>query len=352
MNAPTALAPPLNFASDNTGPAHPKVIEAVSAAMSNTEMPYGAEAAMERVRGRLREILGWPEAAVHLVATGTAGNALALACLAPPWSAVFCHRHAHAQEDECNAPEFYTGGAKLILVDGPGGKMDPGKLRAAIGAEGTRGVHGPQRGAVTVTQTTEKGTVHSVPEMRALRDAAGPLPLHVDGARLANAVASLGCEASQAVAGADAVTFGGTKNGCMAVEAVAFRDPAPSWEFELRRKRGAHLFSKHRLLSAQMDAYLDGGLWLEMAASANAACARLTEGLRRIGAELPYEPAANIVFFRLPRSRHAAAMKAGALYNLWDGGLEGDPEEPVLARLVTDWSCDAARVDALLERLA
>ena len=344
---------PLNFASDNTGPAHPRVIEAVTAAMSGTDMPYGAEAATERVRGRLRELLGWPDAAIHLVSTGTAGNALALACLCKPWSAVFCHRTAHVQEDECNAPEFYTGGAKLVLVDGPEGRMDPGALSAAIAAEETRGVHGPQRGAVTITQVTEKGTVHSVDQIGALRDACEGLPMHMDGARIANAVAAGTVPLSGMAADLDAITFGGTKNGCMAVEAVAFRDPAPSWEFELRRKRGAHLFSKHRLLSAQMDAYLEGDLWLEMARSANAACARLAAGLREIGAEMLFEPEANLIFCRLPRRAHAKAQRAGALYYVMDGEVgSGDPEEMLSCRLVCDWSCDTARVDRLLEGLA
>ena len=144
MNAPQPVAaPPMMFASDNTGPAHPKVMEAVMRANEGHAMPYGADPIMEGVRGRLREVLGWPDAAVHLVATGTAGNALALACLARPWSAVFCATHAHVEEDECNAPEFYTGGAKLVLVDGAGGKMAPEALAAAIAGQETRGVPRP-----------------------------------------------------------------------------------------------------------------------------------------------------------------------------------------------------------------
>ena len=343
----------LNFASDNTGPAHPKVIEALAAAAAATEMPYGAEGATARVTERLRELLGWPGASVHLVATGTAGNALALACLSKPWSAIFCHRTAHAQEDECNAPEFYTGGAKLVLVDGADGRMTAQTLRAAIDAEETRGVHGPQRGPVTITQATEKGTTYAAHEIAALKAEAGALPLHLDGARVANAVAASNAPLSEMAAHVDAITFGGTKNGCLAVEAVAFRDPAPAWEFELRRKRGAHLFSKHRMLSAQMEAYLEGDLWLEMARSANAACARLAAGLRGIGAELLFEPQANMIFARMPRRAHAAARAAGALYYVTDGDVAaGDPEEPLTCRLVCDWSCEEARVDALLEALA
>ena len=353
MNAPrTVTAPAMMFASDNTGPAHPRVMEAVVRANEGHAMPYGADPIMAGVSERLRDLLGWPEAAVHLVATGTAGNALALACLAEPWTAVFCARHAHVQEDECNAPEFYTGGAKLVPVDGPGGKIDPEGLRAAIAEQETRGVHGPQRGPVTVTQATEKGTVYSPAELAALREAAGGLPLHLDGARFANAVAALGTGPAEVVEGFDAVTFGGTKNGLMGVEAVALRDPARSWEFELRRKRGAHLFSKHRFLSAQMEAYLDGDLWLETARAANAACARLAAGLRSAGAVLVHEPQANIAFARFPRAAHRRLHEAGARYYLWDGDLDGDPEEPLTARLVCGWSTEDEAVDRLCEVLA
>ena len=353
MNAPqTVAAPPMSFTSDNTGPVHPRVMEALLAANEGHAAPYGADPIMEGVRERLRDLLGWPEAAVHLVATGTAGNALALACLAKPWSAVFCAPAAHVQQDECNAPEFFTGGAKLVPVGGPDGKMDALALQRAIAAEQTRGVHGPQRGPVTVTQATEKGTVHTLPELAALRDAAGAQPMHMDGARFANAVAALDTTAARMVEGFDAVTFGGTKNGLMGVEAVALRDPSLSWEFELRRKRGAHLFSKHRFLSAQVAAYLDGDLWLETARLANAACARLTAGLRATGARLLYEPRANIVFASWPRAAHRRLHDAGALYYLWDGGLDGDPEEPLAARLVCGWSTEDAAIDRFCEILA
>ncbi len=353
MNAPQAVAAaPLAFASDNTGPVHPLVMEALVAANQGHAPSYGADPIMAGVRERLRALLSWPEAAVHLVATGTAGNALALACLARPWSAVFCAPHAHVQEDECNAPEFYTGGAKLVPVGGEGGKMDPDALRAAIAGEETRGVHGPQRGPVTVTQATEKGTVHTLAELARLRQAAGSLPLHMDGARFANAAASLDTTAAAMVRGFDAVTFGGTKNGLMGVEAVVLRDPALSWEFELRRKRGAHLFSKHRYLSAQMAAYLDDDLWLDLARRSNAACARLTAGLRAAGAELAYEPQVNIAFARFPRAAHRRLHDAGALYYLWDGEIDGDPEEPLTARLVCGWSTEGEAVDRFCEILA
>ncbi|MGR3484179.1 MAG: threonine aldolase family protein [Paracoccaceae bacterium] len=342
------------LSSDNGGPAHPKVIEAVMAANAGHVGAYGAEALAERVTGRIRDVLGWPEASVHLVATGTAANALILATLARPWQTVFCTPMAHVHEDECNAPEFYTGGAKLTLVPATDAKMTPETLSAAIEGEETRGVHGPQRGPVTITQVTEKGTLHSAEEVAALarvcRDHG--LPLHMDGARVANAAAALG-GAREMTAPLDALSFGATKTGCLGVEAAVLRDPGAAEEFAYRRKRGAHLFSKHRFLSAQMDAYLADDLWLELGARANALTARLAAGLRAIpGVAFEFAPQANMIFARMPRRLHARAFAAGAQYYLLAGDPDsGDPDEPLPCRLVTDWSLGEAEVDRFLDVL-
>ncbi len=239
------------YASDNAGPAHPQVMEALTACNEGYAMPYGADPVMDEVRDEIRDIFEAPDAAVYLVATGTAANALALGTLTSPWQTVFCSPVAHIHEDECNAPEFYMGGAKLTLVPG-GDKMRPDALRASVLGEETRGVHGPQRGPVAITQVTEKGGVHSLEELQALCDVAKEfdLPVHLDGARFANAQVALGCTAAEMTwrRGVDAVSFGATKNGAPGCEAVVFFDPNHAWEFELRRKRGAHLFSKHRYL--------------------------------------------------------------------------------------------------------
>lgn len=177
------------FASDNSGPVHPQILAALSDANTGYAMPYGADTIMDEVRGQIRDIFEAPEAAVYLVATGTAANSLALATLCAPFQTVFCTALAHIQEDECNAPEFFSGGAKLTLVPG-GAKMTPETLQATIAAEETRGVHGPQRGPVSITNVTERGTVYSVAEIQALCDVAKRfnLPVHMDGARFANAL--------------------------------------------------------------------------------------------------------------------------------------------------------------------
>ena len=342
------------FASDNAGPVHPEVLEALAKANAGYAMPYGADDAMGRVRAQIREVFEAPDAMVHLVATGTAANTLALACMCQPFETVFCSAVAHIHEDECNAPEFYTGGAKLTIVPCDADKMRPEDLRAAIAAEGTRGVHGPQRGVVSITQVAEKGSVHTLEELKALIAVAKEfdLPVHLDGARFANALVSLGCTAAEMSwkLGIDAVSFGGTKNGLMGVEAVVFFDPKKSWEFELRRKRGAHLFSKLRFLAAQMEAYLSDDLWLRSAKQANANMARLAKGLQNLeGTEFVVQPEANLVFAKLPRAMHQRLHAGGATYYLMDGTLEGDdPDEPLLCRLVCDWSISEASIDQFI----
>lgn len=342
------------FTSDNGGPAHPAVLEAVTRANEGFAPGYGTEEAMARITARLREIFAAPEAVVHLVATGTAANALALACLCRPWETVFCHRQAHIEEDECAAPEFFSGGAKLTTLPGAHGLIEPAALADAIRARA--GVHNVGAGALSLTNATEAGTLYTPDALRELTGiarAAG-IPTHMDGARFANAVAALGRAPAELVAGIDVLSLGGTKNGCLGVEAVIFFDPALGAEFERRRKRGGHLFSKHRYLSAQVEAYLEDGLWLDLAARANAAAGRLAAGIAAIpGATLLHPAEANAVFATLPRGALRAADAAGARFYLWDprDGFEGPDETPIAARFVCDWTKTAAEVDALLAAL-
>ncbi|MEM7616038.1 MAG: beta-eliminating lyase-related protein, partial [Pseudomonadota bacterium] len=271
------------FTSDNASGAHPKVIEAVTRANDGFSGSYGDDAHMDQVRSRIREIFEAPEAEVFLVATGTAANALSLASMVAPWSTVFTHEISHLEVDECGAPEFYTGGASLSLVPGAQGKMSPEALAKSLAKLPDKVVHHRQLGALSLTQVTEFGGVYTLDELRALTDQARAygLPVHMDGARFTNALVALGCTAAEMTwkSGIDVLSFGGTKNGLLGAEAVVMFDPARAWEFELRRKRGAHLFSKHRYLSAQMAAYLEDDLWLEMGRAANTQAATLARGL-------------------------------------------------------------------------
>lgn len=342
----------MQFASDNTGPAHPAVMSALMAANDGYATPYGGDPAMGRVTAALRDLFEAPQAEVYLVSTGTAANALILACLGEPWQTVFCARAAHIEEDECGAPEFFSAGAKLTLVDGPDGKMAPEALAEAVAAAGARGVHGVQRGPVSITQATEAGTVHSLDEIHALTEIAQAqgLPVHMDGARFANALVRLGCTPAEMTwkVGVDALAFGATKNGCTGVEAVILFDPAKAWEFELRRKRAAHLLSKHRYLSAQMEAYLEDGRWREIAQQANAAADRLAAGLHAVPrVDIAHPVQANMVFAWLPDPIHRHLQAEGAAYYVW--GSAPDPAGRVLARLVCDWSATPEATDRFLD---
>ena len=259
---------------------------------------------------------------------------------------------SHIHEDECNAPEFFSG-AKLTLV-GSGDKINPKDLKKSIQAEESRGVHGPQRGPVSITQITEKGQVYTLNEINELTQIAKEfkLPVHMDGARFANALVSLGCTAAEMTwkAGVDVVSFGGTKNGLMGVEGVIFFDPQKAWEFELRRKRAAHLFSKHRYLSAQMLAYLENDLWIELAGRANKAASRLIAGLRKIKqVEFLVEPKANLIFVKMPAYMHRKAFAMGLEYYTWSEIDGVSDDTPVVARFVVDWSRSLGDIDKFLE---
>lgn len=343
----------MNFASDNAGPAHPSIMQALLAANAGHMPSYGGDALMAQVRARVRDLFEAPEAAVYLVATGTAANALSLATLARPWEAIFCARTAHIEEDEANAPEFFTGGAKLALLDAPDGRIAPEDLRAKLAAWGARDIHSPKRGPLSVAETTETGTTYGPERLRALAAVARDfgLRVHLDGARLANALAFSGAAPADLTwrAGVDVASFGGTKDGCPGVEIVILFDPSRAEEFEYRRKRAGHLFSKHRYLSAQALAWLEGGLWREMACSANAAAARLAGGLRARGVDILFPVEANLVFFRAPRALHRHLMAAGADYHLWGGDIDGaDPDEMLAARLACDWSAEDEATDRFL----
>lgn len=348
----------MQFTSDNASPVAPEILAALHCANDGHAMPYGNDPLTEQVRDRIRAIFEAPEAAVYLVGTGTAANALALAISCPPWASVYCHRNAHIEEDECGAPEFFTGGAKLVLIEGEDAKMSPDALARAVRFTARAGVHNVQRGMLSLTNVTENGTVYTVDQIKALTAIARAqgLPCHLDGARFANALAALACTPAEMTwkAGIDILSLGGTKNGCMGVEAVVIFDPAKAWEFELRRKRAGHLFSKHRYLAAQMLAYLSDDLWLRLAGQANAMAARLAEGVRSTpDAALLHPAEANMVFARWPRGGHKRLRAAGAGYYFWpfDQALDGPDDDLLSARLVCSWSTSPAQIDGLVSLL-
>lgn len=336
----------MHFASDNTAPVPPAVMAALMAVNDGCPPSYGADGWTARATDLLRDVLQAPQASVHLVATGTAANALALACLCPPWGGVFCHAHAHVHEDECGAPEFFSAGAKLLPLAGDHGRIAPGALAAALAATGGS-VHNVQKGALTLTNVTEAGTVYSAAQTAELAGLAraAAVPVHLDGARFGNAVVATGATPADLTwrAGVDALSFGATKLGAMGVEAVVFFDPARADEFALRRKRAGHLLSKGRYLGAQIVAMLEQDRWLGWAAHANAMAAALAQGLAARGVALAHPVQANILFPHWPAGTSARLRAAGAMF--YDmpapAGMEG-------ARLVTHWATTESDVARLL----
>ena len=337
----------MNFCSDNTAGAAPEIMAALAEAGAGQAMAYGDDAVTGSLAARFGEVFE-TDVAVFPVVTGTASNVLALAAMTPPFGAIYCHREAHFAVDESGAPEFYTGGAKLALLDGGDGKLEAAVVARALADAGAGVVHHVQPAALSLTQQTECGTAYGVDEVAALCEVAHGhgLGVHMDGARFANAVAHLGCAPADVTwrAGVDILSFGATKNGALAAEAVVVFKPELAREIGYRRKRAGHLLSKMRFVSAQLAAYLDGGLWLRNAAHANRLAAVLAEGLGAVGgAELVYPVEGNEVFVRLPEPVIAALLADGFAFHRWGG------ETATTVRLVTAFDTRAEDVAAIVD---
>jgi threonine aldolase len=340
---------PMNFTSDNEAPAHPAMIEAITRANEGFATAYANDRFSRQLDQRFSELFD-TDCHVLPIATGTAANCAAIAELSPPWGAVLCHQLAHIHNDENGAPEFYSAGAKLMPLPGDNGKLAASTVAAAIDGAGTHGVHNVKPAVVSVTQATECGTTYRPDEIRAISDATHErgLHLHMDGARFANAVQHLGCPPAETTwkAGVDVLSFGATKNGALTAEAiVVFGHPEWLEGMERRRKRAGHLLSKMRYVSAQLLAQLDDGLWLELAATANARAAELARGIEASDhAALHWPVESNEVFMKASPARLAALKERGFLFHIWPGHDD-------LARLVCSWATTAEQVSAFLEAL-
>ena len=334
-----------DFRSDNVACVAPEVLTALADAARGSVSSYGEDPITQRVEARLKELFDH-ELSLFTVATGTAANALALAQLTPGWGSVLCHKEAHIATDECGAPEFFSSGAKLAPLDGAHGKITAEAVAAHL-ARDTRGVHHSQPMAISISQSTEAGTCYTPDEVAAI-GAAGArhgVRFHMDGARFANALASLRCSPAEVTwqAGVDAMSFGVTKNGAMAAEAIIFFDTALAEDFGYRRKRAGHLFSKGRFAAAQFDAQLTGGLWLRLAAHANAMASRVAQGLAAIpGVALLHPVEANELFVLMPDAVIDGLEKAGFLFYRWP------TEEGPYIRLVTAFDTEPAHADGLV----
>jgi threonine aldolase len=331
----------MRFFSDNAAPACPAVIAALVEA-NRQDTAYDGDAWSRRLDGAFSDLFA-TDVAVVWVPTGTAANALALAALCPPHGAVLCHAQAHIQVDECGAPEFYTHGAKLLLVEGEGAKLTPDAIEETAAAI-RDDVHQVQPHAISITNATEAGRVYSPGEVAAIGEVAERrgLALHMDGARFANAVAHLGCVPADVTwrAGVDALSFGFVKNGGMSAEALVFFRPDLAAATRYRRKRAGHLQSKGRYLAAQLLAMLEGDLWLANARAANAGAALIAAAA---GDRLVEPVEANEVFCRLTADEAAALRARG--FDFYDWG-------PGQARFVTAWDQGEAAVRPLADAIA
>ena len=331
----------MRFFSDNAAPVHPAVMQAMADA-NHIDTAYDGDQWSARLDAKFSELFG-RDVAVLWVATGTSANCLALASLVQPHQGVICHREAHIEVDECGAPGFYTAGAKLMLVEGDGAKVSPATVETCLNAI-RNDVHQVQAAALSITNATEYGLVYTPAEVAALGALCRErkLGLHMDGARFANAVATLECGPADVTvnAGVDILSFGFVKNGGMGAEALIYFDPALADAARYRRKRAGHLQSKGRFLAVQLLAMLEGDLWLENARSANAAAQVLAQAA---AGRLLYPVQANELFLRLTPAEAVALRTQG--FDFYDWGVLD--ETWGAARLVTSWQHTEADVTPL-----
>ena len=339
----------MNFASDNHYGASSQILAALAAIGQSPQPAYGDDDVTQRLTARFCEIFEC-EVAVFPVINGTTANALALATLVPPHGAVLCHAEAHIAVDECGAPEFFTHGAKLVAIAGDDAKLTVAAITDALSHFQKGFVHHAQPAAISLTQATELGTVYTPQEIAAISALAraNDMKIHMDGARFANALVGLGCTAAELTwkSGVDVLSFGATKNGALAAEAVVFFAPKDVRDFAYRRKKSGHLLSKMRFISTQLEVYLSDGHWLDNARRANMLAQRLAQGLAQARhIEIAHPVSANAVFARMPSELAVKLRRAGAQFYDWGAPSNGQ----TLARLMVSFATPEDAVARLIE---
>ena len=342
----------MNFASDNTAGVAPEILQALAAGNDGFAMGYGNDDVTRAVEQRISEVFEH-DVAVFLVPTGTAANALALAHISPPWGAVFAHHEAHTLTDECGAPEFFGGGLKLVGMPGVGCRVTPQTLAETVAEYEGHTPHQVVPAAFSFAQASEAGTIYRSAEIAALAKVARDhgMKLHMDGARFANALVRMNVGPAEATwkSGVDVLSFGATKGGALAAEAVVFFDRALAANMAERRKRAGHLLSKHRFLALQFAAFLANDCWLRLARHANAMADRLAGGLTAAGRPPVWPVEANLVFLAVPKAVEARLRAGGAHYYVrrsesLPAGFEFGPDD-CLIRLVTSFATRQDEVD-------
>lgn len=310
----------MNFKSDNIVGVHPKIMQGILDANHGNQASYGNDFYSQELTKVFSSVFE-TNVSVYLTSTGTAANSLGLSALVSPFEAVFCHKEAHIHTDEANAPELFTGGAKLVTVDGKNGKMDLASLEKAIQTCLSLRPHSAKPGCVSLTQTTECGTVYSLDELEGIKEIAHKyhLPVHMDGARFAGSLIHLGCTPAQATwkKGVDVMSFGATKNGALAGEAIVFFNQKYANNFDYAHKRGGQLMSKMRFFSSQFLAYFKDDLWLENARHANAMALKLAQIFSNFHFEFEYPVQSNEVFVRFPVNVAAFLQEKDAGFYEW-----------------------------------
>lgn len=344
------------FASDNWAGAHPAINERLMRESTRFAAAYGTSELDKAIEQKFNEIFE-REVAVFFVGTGTAANSLALASVSRPGGVAFCHSEAHVIEDECGAPIYFSNASRLMPVAGPQGKMLPDNLETAIQRFANGSIHQGQPMAVTLTQATEAGTIYSLDEIEAISSISKKynLPVHMDGARFANALMAIDASPAEMTwkRGVDILSFGGTKNGCWCAEAIVYMNPKTAEDLPYIRKRSAQLFSKTRFMAAQFEAYFQNNLWLDLAAHANDMASKLRAGLSASNsARLAWETQSNELFVLVDKDKAQAAADAGA--HFYDWVIPQDMpttigENEKLIRLVTSFANSAEDVDKFLE---
>jgi len=338
------------FASDNWAGAHPAIASALSDNTHGFAPAYGNSLLDRRVEQRFRDIFE-RDVAVFFVATGTAANALSLTAVNKAGGVCFTHSEAHVIADECGAPEYFTGGARLVPVEGPLSRIDPARLDEAIRRYSADFIHAGRPMAVSITQATESGTVYGLDHIAAIGKVCREhgVPLHMDGARFANALVRLGCSPAEMSwrSGVDILSFGGTKNGCWCAEAIVIFDPDKARDMPYLRKRAAQLFSKSRFVAAQFDAYFENGLWLSLARHANSMTERLAAHVEVSGRlRLAWKTEANEAFIVMSDTTRDELKNAGVVFNPWHAGANAAlaPGEAIY-RFVTSFATTAEEID-------
>lgn len=341
----------MQFKSDNIVGVHPQIMQAIISANIGAEASYGNDSYTKLLKAKLSEVFE-KDVIIYLTSTGTAANSLALSALTPTHGVIYSHINAHVNTDECGAPEFFSDGAKLVSLQGDNCKINANNLRTAIESAISMRPHTSKPGCITITQATEHGTIYQLAELKEISNIAKEfeLPIHMDGARFANSLVTLGCTPAELTwkSGIDVLSFGATKNGALAAEAVIFFNHKYANDFDYKQKRAGQLFSKMRFFSAQFLAYFEDNLWLKNAMHANNSAIELEAIFRKYNLKIDYPVEANEIFVRLHHKLAEHLYNNNASFYEWEKTSNGTES---LYRFVTSFLTSKEHLNQMEEHI-